>query len=107
MNNKEKTLVEFNKLFDIDNDNLKTILSHMKTESIFFKNEQRLLSIEELLNYKEELNINIDHIIPLIDLYDNNFLIYNIKNDKFQILDISDDFIYDVDSIQKYMDNFK
>ena len=49
----------------------------------------------------------IDHIIPLIDLYDNNFLIYNIKNDKFQILDISDDFIYDVDSIQKYMDNIK
>lgn len=44
-------------------------------------------------------------MIPLIVLYDNEFLIFDIDNYEFKILDISDDFERDSDLnlIQKYI----
>ncbi len=54
----------------------------------------QLLSKEEIINYKEHLNIKIDNIIPLVDLYDNIFLVYNIDDDTFAKLNITDEIIY-------------
>ena len=90
---------------EIENEELKKILEFVKEEPLFFGDEKRLLSESEIINYKDELNIDLDEdIIPLIDLYDNNFLIYNIEKNKFQIMDISNDIFWkDVDSIQKYI----
>lgn len=89
----------------IENEELQEILKYVKDEPLFFGEEKRLLSKSEIINYKNEFNINIDvDIIPLIDLYDNNFLIYNIAENKFQMLDISDDKIWkNVDSISNYI----
>ena len=89
----------------IDNEELQEILKYVKDEPLFFGEEKRLLSKSEIANYKNEFNINIDvDIIPLIDLYDNNFLIYKIAENKFQMLDISDDKIWkNVDSISNYI----
>ena len=66
---------------------------------------KRLLSKIEIENYKTELNVTRDNMIPLIVLYDNEFLIFNIDNYEFKILDISDDFERDSDLnlIQKYI----
>ncbi len=90
----------------INNSDLQTILSFVGNEPIFFDNK-KLLSIEEINNYNSELNISRQNIIPLIDLYDNEFLIYDINNDNFKILDISDDFERDIDSLQEYIDMLK
>ena len=66
---------------------------------------KRLLSKIEIENYKTELNVTRDSMIPLIVLYDNEFLIFDIDNYEFKILDISDDFERDSDLnlIQKYI----
>lgn len=89
----------------IENEELQAILKYVKDEPLFFGEEKRLLSKGEITNYKNEFNIDIDmDIIPLIDLYDNNFLIYNIAENKFQMMDISDDtFWKDVASIRDYI----
>ena len=92
-----------NKYENIDNSELKKILMFVKDEPIFFDDEKRLLSKQEILNYKVELQTNLD-IVPLIDLYDNNYLIYNIAENQFQLLDISDDTIWkNVSSIIDYI----
>lgn len=93
-----------NKFESIDNNELQEILKYVVDEPIFFGDDMRLLSKEEILNYKKELNIEIDNIIPLIDLYDNNFLIYNIKENAFEKLNIVDEITYEkVDTIEKYL----
>lgn len=94
--------------FDIEiNDELKEILSFVKEEPIFFDEEKRLLSSEEILNGKEELQLTKD-IIPIIDLYDNEYLGYDILNKEFVKFDISDDYIFEkLKSIQVYIDMLK
>lgn len=89
--------------FQIDNFELNKILSFVKDEPIFFDENKRLLSKSEIIEYKNELNISKEDIIPLIDLCDNNFVIYDIKKNGFIIMDISDDFIRHIDSIKNYI----
>lgn len=91
--------------FNINNDELKEILSYITDEPNFFNDNMRLLFKDEVLNYKEELCVDIDNIIPLIDLYDNNFLIYDITENIFGIMNIVDEFIFDkTTSIEKYLE---
>ena len=79
------------KLSLINNEELKLLLSYVNSEPIFF-NEKRLVSIDEINDYKEDLLIDIE-CIPLIDLYDNYYIIYDLKENEFQIYDISEDVI--------------
>ena len=45
------------------------------------------------------------NIIPLIDLFDNDFLVYNISEDRFQKINLSEKLTWkNVDSIQNYID---
>lgn len=88
---------------NINNEELLKLIKYIKEEPVFISDNIRLLSIEEILNYKEELKID-KLIIPLIDLYDNNFLVFDIEKKEFQMLDISDEqFWKKVDSIEKYL----
>ena len=84
----------------INNNEFKKIIKMVKNEPIFFDNDdKRLQSRDEIINYKEELHINID-IIPLIDVGDNDFIIYN----EFQMCNVSNEMIYkDIESIEKYI----
>ena len=91
------------KLSSINNEELKLLLSYVNSEPIFF-NEKRLVSIDEINDYKEDLLIDIE-CIPLIDLYDNYYIIYDLKENEFQIYDISEDIIVEKNiTIQKYID---
>ena len=88
---------------NINNEELLKLIKYIKEEPVFISDNIRLLSIEEILNYKEELKID-KLIIPLIDLYDNNFLVFDIEKKEFQMLDISDEqFWKKVNSIEKYL----
>lgn len=75
----------------IRNNELQEILKYVGSDPVFIGEEMRLLSDGEIVNYKEELNLETDNIIPLIDLYDNIFLVYNIGEDVFEKLSISDE----------------
>lgn len=96
--------MEFEKLINLyENNELKQLLKLVKEETIFFDDNKRLLSKNEIINYKEDLNISID-IIPLIDLGDNIFLVYNPNENKFQKCDISEEILYNnILSIEKYI----
>ena len=88
---------------NINNEELLKLIKYIKEEPVFISDNIRLLSIEEILNYKEELKID-KLIIPLIDLYDNNFLVFDIEKKEFQMLDISDEqFWKKVNSIENYI----
>jgi len=88
----------------INNSELNEISKYITKNALFFDNEKRLLSEDEIINYKEELMIEIDNIIPLIDLYDNIYLIYNIENNEFELLDIStEEVIKILDTISDYL----
>lgn len=87
----------------INNDELNTVMSYVNKEPIFF-GEKKLLSIDEINDYKKELLIDIE-CIPLIDLFDNNFIIYDLSKNKFQMYDISEDTVVKENiSIKKYID---
>lgn len=96
------------KYLQIANEELKEILSCVQDEPVFFEDEEtsyRLVSKDEIENYPKHLGIQTKNIIPLIDLSDNNFLIYDIKSNAFQKMDISNDFIYNsLSSIKKYIE---
>lgn len=97
-----------NKFASMENQELQEILKYVGTEPIFFYDEMRLLSEEEIINYKEELGIKIDNIIPLIDLYDNDFLIYNTNENVFEKLNITDETFFDkTNTIEKYLELLK
>ena len=98
-----------NKFESINNNELQEILKYVGDEPVFFCNgEMRLLSKEEIINYKKELNIEMDNIIPLIDLYDNDFLIYNINENVFEKLNIVDGTIFGkINTIEKYLKSLK
>ena len=88
----------------INNSELNEIAKYITKNALFFDNEKRLLSEDEIINYKEELMIEIDNIIPLIDLYYNIYLIYNIENNEFELLDIStEEVIKILDTISDYL----
>lgn len=91
----------------ISNSELNEILNYCKDESIFFDKETRLLSISEIINYKEELKIKMD-IIPIIDIYDNNYIVFDITNNQFAMMDISEEVIFKkLESIEEYIEKVK
>ena len=107
--NKETNNNKFDLLLNIANEDFKKILKlATNNQTILFDNDKRLLSKNEMLSYKDDLNISVENIIPLIDLYDDNFLIYNINKNIFQLMDISSKKIYkDLDNIAEYIENIE
>ena len=63
-----------------------------------------MLSKSEIENYKEDLNVTIE-MIPLIDLGDNIFVIYDTVDNKFKKCDISEETLYgEIYSVEKYIE---
>lgn len=61
-------------------------------ESVFFENDWRTLSIDEIFNASNELHVDFCKlkIVPLFDTGDNDFIVYCSENDawaKFNIID--------------------
>ena len=88
-----KILLE--KYKDINNKILLDLLEKVNRERIFLEDNQRLLSEDEILNYNAELEIVIKNIIPLIEFYDNNFLVYDELEKKFKMFNIVDELFYE------------
>lgn len=79
---------------------LPTIIKKMLSsneKTMFLSDERRILSYEEVLHAKEQLHVDFNsyEILPLIDCYDNNFIVYNHKNDEWNMFDIIDECIFD------------
>ena len=92
-----KKIIDSNK-----NSELQELLGLVQEEPIFLKDNKRVLSKSKIENYKEDLNITID-MIPLIDLGDNIFIVFDNKENKFKKCDISEETIYgNIFEIEKF-----
>lgn len=92
-------LIKLNENYD-----LKELLQIVQEEPIFFDDNKRLLSKGEIENYKKELNVNIE-MIPLIDLGDNIFIVFDNTEKKFRKCDVSEESIYgNIFTVEKYIE---
>lgn len=87
---------------------LKEILLFCENDPIHFYEQRRLLSIDEILNYNLELQIEDKNIIPLVDCYDNDFLIYDVESKTFMFCYIVDGIKYDkLNDINEFIELLK
>lgn len=109
MFNKKKAL-EFDNLLKINNQNLNTILNYVSDEPILFEENHRLISKREIENFENEYQCKIDGIIPLIDVSDNDFIVYICDKNAFGMYNIVDELLfnedYDVTEIIKQLENY-
>lgn len=85
---------------NLSSEELKYLLSAMKDEPIFFDDEEfyRLLSIQELLDAEEDMNVGFEKIaiIPLIDCGDNDFVSFDSISSKWCKYNIAEEFEFSV-----------
>ena len=108
MNNElKKFYLRFVEKYSINNKKLEEFLNLVKEKSVFIDDtEERILYDKEIINYKNNLQINMD-IILLVDIGNNDFVAFNLNENKFQLFNIVDKiFFQDVD-IDKYINKLK
>lgn len=110
MFNKKNKALEFDNLLKINNQNLNTILNYVSDEPILFEENHRLISKREIENFENEYQCKIDGIIPLIDVSDNDFIVYICDKNAFGMYNIVDELLfnedYDVTEIIKQLENY-
>ena len=99
--------LRFVEKYSINNKKLEEFLNLVKEKSVFIDDtEERILYDKEIINYKNNLQINMD-IILLVDIGNNDFVAFNLNENKFQLFNIVDKiFFQDVD-IDKYINKLK
>lgn len=78
---------------NIGHEELNILLKKVGSESIFY-DDNRLLSEDEIMNYKEEIGIQKEQIIPLMDCFNNEFLVFDIIDCSFKMYSIDDEILY-------------
>jgi len=55
-------------------------------------NNARLLSLEEILDCNEDLQVDFSSVglVPIFDIYDNDYICYQTKNGKWCVFNIVD-----------------
>lgn len=105
-NNSTFKVLDFKSLLDLKNKKLNTILNYVCDEPIFFAESKRLLSKDEIENFEEQCECKINDYIPLIDIYDNDFIVYDSINNVFGVFNIVDESFFEKD-IEKIIEELK
>lgn len=65
----------------------------------------RFLEIDEVENASQELNVDFvgKKLLPLIDCFDNNYLVFNVEKKSFMMINIVDEVLFPISS---QMDDF-
>ncbi len=66
-------------------------------KSIFLDNECRILSFQEIVDANSDLHVDFikQMLLPIADCYDNDFLVYDYKNNVWCMYNIIDELIFD------------
>lgn len=69
----------------------------------------RLLSLEEILDCSEDMQVDFSAIglIPIFDIFDNDYICYQTKNNKWCIFNIVDEISFKKDSTLQELLLFK
>ena len=107
-NKKNNSALNFDNLLKINNQNLNKILNYVSDEPILFEENRRLISKREIENFEEEYQCKIDGLIPLVDVSDNDFIVYIFDKNIFGMYNIVDELLfnenYDVTEIIKQLE---
>ena len=96
-------LIELLEQYNIDNKELSTLLSFVDEDADMTIRDNRLLALDEILNYKKNIETRYN-IIPLMECKTGLYLIYNIDDLKFQMLDTKNDSIVEtLEHIREYI----
>lgn len=65
-------------------------------ETVFFDDENRLLSFEEIIDAESDLHVDfkLKGIIPLVDCGDNDFIVYHFRDDIWSKFNIVDEIVF-------------
>lgn len=76
-------------------DSIKRILS-VSEKQLFFGEEKRLLSFDEIENASEQLHVDFikRNLIPIIDAYENDFISFNYKTNKWCYFNVNDNSVF-------------
>ena len=67
-------------------------------DTVFFDDGYRTLSINEIINADEQLHAQFTEngLVPLIDCGDNDFIVYNAKDNNWSKYNIVDDVVFKI-----------
>ncbi len=90
--NKEKS----GRIFELYSDHLPEIIMKIISiakETVFLDNGQRILSYNEIIDAEQDLHIPFREkgIIPIADCENNDFIVYNFKENYWSMYNISDE----------------
>ena len=80
--------------------NVKKILSSAGDKSLFLDGIWRALSYNEIVNFDQynKTNLKEKHLIPIFDILDDTFIVYNIDTGSYAKYNIIDDRLYENES---------
>ncbi|MBO5348294.1 MAG: hypothetical protein J6A89_00500 [Clostridia bacterium] len=109
-NKKNKKALNFDNLLKINNQNLNKILNYVSDEPVLFEENHRLITKREIENFEKEYQCKIDGLIPLIDIADNDFIVYICDKNTFGMFYIVEELLfnegYDVTEIIKQLESY-
>lgn len=96
-NVKNYNVLDFSNLLKINNQNLNRILNSVNDESIFLDEDLRLICKREVEHFEEWYQCKIEGLIPLIDISNNDFIVYICAKNTFGIYNIVDELLLEED----------
>lgn len=96
-NVKNYNVLDFSNLLKINNQNLNRILNSVNDESIFLDEDLRLICKREVEHFEERYQCKIEGLIPLIDISNNDFIVYICTKNTFGIYNIVDELLLEED----------
>ena len=96
-NVKNYNVLDFSNLLKINNQNLNRILNSVNDESIFLDEDLRLICKREVEHFEERYQCKIEGLIPLIDISNNDFIVYICAKNTFGIYNIVDELLFEED----------
>ena len=87
-------ILDFNDLLKINNQNLNRILNSVNDESIFLDEDLRLICKREIEHFEEQYQCKIEGLVPLIDISNNDFIVYICSKNTFGMYNIVDELLF-------------
>lgn len=92
----ETRKILFTKKFKKDINSFAMKMISYAKESVFVNEERRVLAYDEIVDFDLEYDFELEEygIIPLIDCYDNDYIVYLVNEDKWAKFNTSDKCIF-------------
>lgn len=93
----EERVDSINKMYNVELDEYLSKVVSYANENVFFEKERRVLSFEEIIDSSDDYGVDFveQEMLPIIDAYDNTFIVYSFKDKAWAMYNLSDDILFD------------